>query len=276
MAKKTGLLISGGGSKTAWMAGTLGALAEIHEFIADVIICGSGSTVSAAHYLYRDIKSLEMAWKEGKVADKNFISYKRMPWNWVDLDYLLYDICGKQIPFNEQAYLESATKLFIAATNRNTGEVEYFEKPHPDNLPEVCKASCAIPGLKWGGVGINGEIYCDTYISSSPFFHKKKAKQEGIERNIIISPGKHNKITTRLEKYWVKTMPKEFQKRYYEQQEEARSLENNMGNEEMLIIPKTPLIIDTFSRDAEEMKEAYLQGYSEVASDKNLIEFLKE
>ncbi|MFH1500804.1 MAG: patatin-like phospholipase family protein [archaeon] len=277
MTNGTCLLMSGGGSKTAWMAGILAGLAEICGFFPDFAIAGSGSTYSTAQYIARNIRPLEIAWKEGKVADKNFINYARLPWNWVDLDYLLYEICKKQVPLNREDYLNSETNLFIAATNRDSGEIVYFEKPSPDNdrLLEICRASCAIPGLKWGGVEIDGQRYCDTHISSSGFYHKKKARELGAEKTIIVSPGKHHWLTTKLEDYWVRLRDGKFQRNYRRQEAEMRELEENIEASELIISPMTPLAIDTFSRHPVEMRNAYMQGYAEVGVNKELIDFLK-
>lgn len=147
-----GLVLSGGGARGF---AHLGALQALHEakIYPDVISGVSAGAIAGAFYAHgmapEDIFEL--------LKEKGVLEYSKFgfPINGLlSLDGLVSEI-KENIPCEDVS--ELSKPAFFAATNLNTGKVEYFSK---GNLCKVVAASACIPIL-FSPIKMNGYQYID-------------------------------------------------------------------------------------------------------------------
>ena len=153
-----GLTLSGGGARGISHIGVLKALEEFDVKIDCISGTSTGALIAALHaYGYSADKMLEII-----IATKIFSSL-RPAWTWTGLVNIMKieELILKLIPENNFEVLKIPTA--IAATNLNSGKVEYFTE---GKLIPVILASCCVPVI-FAPVQLNGQHYVDGGITDN-------------------------------------------------------------------------------------------------------------
>ena len=203
---KTAIILSGGGTKSAYC---VGALLELHNkgIYPDILIAGSGSSGTASYYVANQLESINKIWTE-LLSTRKFINIFRL-WKILNIDYLIDIVFKKTEPLNVLSVKNSNILYLISATHSKTGEVVYFSnKEKSFDVFETMRDTMSFPLLY--NLKINSRNYEDGIFSASTDFHIKKARELGAEKIILIDCGvKTNKF---LYKIYLSLKPKQFRK----------------------------------------------------------------
>jgi len=144
--EKIAIVASEGGMSCAYFFGVISALVEKFNLINPYLVIGSsGSTGTFAYYVAGQYESIRNIW-ENLLPSKKFISLLRLH-KMMDIDYLVDDIFKKQDVLDVEKVKLSKIKLFISATNIETGALEYFGNQTDVDIFEALRASSAALSL---------------------------------------------------------------------------------------------------------------------------------
>ncbi len=184
MKNNIAIIVGGGGMRCAYAAGALIALAkELKLTEPDIVIGVSGGASNLAYYVSGQYDSLKNIWIN-LVTTKRYISFLRLR-HVVDVSYLIDVIVKKDDPLNTDNIKNSKTKLFIAATDCDTGRPEYFSNQY-ENILEAMRASVTIPIVDNKYTLINDKKYIEGGIGSPLESNIEKAIEEGATKIIVI------------------------------------------------------------------------------------------
>lgn len=214
---------------------------------------------------------IDYAFREEFMSMKNF----RRTGSFIGLDYIYSDLSntGGESPLDYNSFLASKAKLFVGATRASDGKAHFFTN---DDLSEdnysILKASCCIPAV-CKPYNIDGVDYYDGGIASPiPF---QKAFDEGCDKVVVV-------LTKPREAYLVpfgkrlmcdvilrKTpdMIRQIQSIHTRCEallEEMKRLEEE--GKLYVIEPENCFGVDTLTRDREQMKRLYDEGYEDAKS----------
>ena len=182
--KKIAIVLSGGGTKCAYAAGALLALADQYKFSnPDLVISESSGTISAMYYLSEQYEHMISGWLIAPTIPK-FISM--LQWPVVDVDVLVDIFLRKSYPLHEKKLRENRAELLIPLTRIDDGELVYHKLSGRDDPYEMIRASTAIPLLYGKTVALHGTMYIDGGFGSYPIDHVKEAVKQGATDIIFI------------------------------------------------------------------------------------------
>lgn len=211
----------------------------------------------------------DFAFRPEFMSMKNF----RKTGSFIGLDYIYSDLSnsGGESPLDYESFLSSKSKLFVGATRASDGEAVFFTN---DDLSlddySVLKASCCIPAV-CKPYGINGVEYYDGGIASPiPF---QKAFDEGCDRVVVVLTKPREmylvpfgkKLMCNLILHKTPYMIKQIQSIHTRCQtllDEMKRLEEE--GKLLVIEPKDCFGVDTLTRDREQMKKLYDEGYEDA------------
>ena len=272
MKDKIAIITSGGCMACIYSAGAILALAEKYNLKEPSIVIGnSGSSGTLAYYAAGQHESIRNIWSN-LLSTKKFINKLRL-WKVIDIDYLIDVIFRKMDKLDMEKVYSSKTNLMIAATNYETGKVEYFSNKNKDNILEALKASKAIPLVYNKKVSINGKSYFDGAISASVEVNAMKAIEMGAEKLVIIDNEAPNPLSKILFLLWFSSKKRNFRKNYLEFIGKKRNFRIPKGVKAIFLRPKK-LKIKPLDNAPEILARAIKQGYDETANNKRLKAFL--
>ena len=262
----------------SYAAGAISALALHHRFEnPDIVIGGSGSAGSLAYFVSGQYGSIKKLWGE-YLSTKKFINKWRF-WKLIDIDYLIDEIFGKQDRLDTKAVMKSNIDLFIAATNSKTAELKYFSNKflrNEEDIFDILRASKAMPIAFNKKIKIDGEKFCDSYLSSYPNAHIRKAVELGAKKIILIDsrPGVgRNEI---FFKFWIIAQSRQFKKSYNSQIKEIFNYKLPDDISLITIKPSSKINADTFSSKKEDLVQTIQAGHDDVVNNKELKAMLDE
>ncbi len=181
---KKGLVVEGGGIRSAFVAGVLLALHDKGLNHFDVITGTSAGACCAANFMAGEPEKNKII-LENYLTGSRFVRFGKIfsKENIVDIDYLIDDICGGIIPMNFEKVKKSATKLYITATDYQSGQTAYFDNRH-DDIAQALRASCAMPYLYRKKVFYKNRRYLDGGMTVA--IPVEKAIEEGCSEIVVI------------------------------------------------------------------------------------------
>jgi len=272
MKEKIALIASGGGMTCSYAAGAISALALYYRFEdADIVIGGSGSAGTLTYYVSGQYGSLTKTWAE-YLSTRKFVNKWRF-WKLIDIDYLIDEIFKKKDKLNTKAVMKSDIDLYIAATNYKNGKLEYFSNrtiKDEEDIFDILRASKAMPIAFNKKININGEEFCDSYLSSYPNAHIKKAVDLGANNIILIDSRPEGARNETIFKIWLMAQSKLFKKNYNEELEKI--INYKIPDNVNLIIIKPAIFIkaNTFNSKKEDLAEAIQMGHDDVVNNKEI------
>lgn len=276
MKEKIALVSSGGGMSCSYAAGAVSCLANVHRFFdPDFVIGGSGSTGTLTYYVSGQYGSLTKIWSQ-YLSTKKFINKLRF-WKWIDIDYLIDEVFGRQDRLNAGAVSKSSINLFIAATNCENGRLEYFSNrtlQGKGQIFDILRASKAMPVAYNKKIKINGGRYCDSYLSSYTNAHIKKAVELGADNIILVDSrsdgGRHDTVF----KMWLMAQSKAFRNNYKEQIQEMLDYKPPENVKIARIKSSEDVSIDTFDSKKEDLAKSIQMGHDDCLKSKELKSML--
>jgi len=181
---KIGLVLEGGGMRTAYTAGVLEYFAERELYLPYTIGVSAGACI-AASYLSRQRgrnKVVNIDW----VSDPRYLSWK----NWVKnrqlfgMDFIFDEIPNSLVPFDFDTFAASSEELVVGMTDCVTGETIYRYKNAPGfDALRALRASSSLPFIA-PIVEYDGRPMLDGGISDP--IPLRQAERDGCARNILV------------------------------------------------------------------------------------------
>lgn len=274
---KIAIVASGGGMTCSYAAGAVSALASYYRFQnPDIVIGGSGSSGTLAYYVSGQYGSITKLWGS-YLSTKRFINPLRF-WKLIDIDYLIDEVFKKEDRLKTSEVMKSDIDLYIAATNYKTGKLHYFSNRtmgDEEEIFDILRASKAMPIAYNKRIKISGEKFCDSYLSSYPHAHIKKAVELGAKDIVLIDSRPEGARNEAVFKLWLSTQGANFRRNYYEEFEKSMSYDPPEDVKIVLIKPKFPVKADTFNSKKEDLAEAIQRGHDDVVNSMELKEMLE-
>lgn len=182
----TGIVDVGGGLRGIYAAGILD-YCMVHKIQFDCCIGVSAGSANMAAYLAGQqgrnyIYYQEYSFRREYMGTRNLIQSG----SYIDLNYVYGTLSNAdgEYPLDYYALSHNPAKLFVVATQAETGQACYFTKEdmHPDDF-RILMASCCVPGVnrpyEWNGV----KYYDGALSDPVPI---EKAFAEGCDRVVLI------------------------------------------------------------------------------------------
>jgi len=196
MNKKT-LIVEGGAMRGVFAAGVLDAFLETdYDPFNEYYGVSAGSTTLTA-FLSRQYKRSYKIITDYSCRPE-FINKKRgfLGGNLMDLDWL-WEITLQELPLNSEELNKRVENFSIVTTKSETGEACY-QKTDVSNIPQLIKASSALPFAYRGGVDFQGVNMVDGGVAD-PIPVEKAYEQGAREITVILSrPEGYTKKTSPL------------------------------------------------------------------------------
>ena len=269
--KKVAIVGYEGGLSCAYFVGVILALVEKFQLTEPYLVVGSsGSTGTLAYYVAGQYESIRNIW-ENLLPTKKFISIYRLN-KIMDVDYLIDDIFKKQDILNVDKLKSSPIKLFISATNLDTGNIEYFNNREDVDIFEVLRASNAAPFVYNRSVKINNKRYIDGALGTSFLGDIKKAKEEGAEIIIAVDNSNRSIIIDIILKIYSLFTNKFFRKRLRSYYQEMKY--ENKDKQVIIIKPSVKLPTSIVDNNRDDIIETIQIGYNDTLNKAALIQEL--
>ncbi len=275
--QKIAIVVSGGGMKCAYSAGVLMALGEKLGFPEpDIAVGSSGGGASLLYYISKQYEFGTRIWTELLSTDK-FISLTRL-YPIFDMDYLVDVVFKQQTPLDINKILKSNTKLFLSATNYETGQVEYLSNDGKVDIFEAARATVALPLVYNKKININGGEYVDGDVASSVDINIQKAIKEGATKILVINNDRalpNQPTDTSL--YWkiLSFIASDPIRNAIKNNETTKDyvIPENIGM--FYIEPSTATTISAIDHNQDDLKKTFKLGYDDALRNYKLKEFLK-
>jgi len=281
MGYKVGLVLQGGGTRSAFTAGVLDTLME-NKISFPYIVGTSAGALDAVNWLSGDIgRSKTIA--INLMDDKKFVSLHNLLHygSLFNFTYLVVDVPKKVVPFNVKAYNESPIHYVVAATGLEDGKDHYFVKGECREMWKAIAASSSLPLITWKPVMVEGHPYLDGGPTANiPF---RRALADGCESLVVVTTRAHGfrkapakKKNLRRAHFLYKQYP-EFLKAFAKESEvynaDADALDTlEAAGKAFVICPSHPVTIGRTCRDKAQLDALYHEG---VDVTKSLLEKLK-
>ncbi len=275
--KKLAIIASGGGMKCSYTAGVVIALAkELNITDPDIVIAGSGSSGTMAYYLGRQYDSVTNAWTN-LLSTKTFINPLRLK-KIIDIDFLVDQVFKVIDPLFVDKVKESKSQFYISTTDYENGSLKYFSKDDNEDIFEMIRASKAMPVVYNKKVNIGEHSYCDSFMSSSPYTHIKKAIELGATHIIVIdcNGGRKSKLQRFVFGIWALLRGNTFRSSYYANEKECINTSYGSGINMVNIHPRKKLKLGTLENSKKELFKTFYMGYNDCKEDTNLRSLLSD
>jgi predicted patatin/cPLA2 family phospholipase len=161
------LILEGGGTRAAYSAGVVHALAREHVRF-DAVVGSSSGSMNAAFFATGQTDTLCHLWSH-VVPNEGFISYWRLftPWGppGLDVDRMVDDVVNGQGALDIPRAVAGNPALYVVATTLPDGK-PHIVKPNASNLCDWIRASHAIPIGYNRIVTVEGRDYVDGGVAA--------------------------------------------------------------------------------------------------------------
>ncbi len=267
-----GLILEGGGNRGAYTAGVLDVLSE-NDIYIPVTYAVSAGACNAMSYLSKQKKRNYRIYTE-YASDPRYSSLKllRKTGSLFGFDFIFGELADTLLPFDYEEFFRTSMKLFMCATDIETGKPVFFEgsRLKDDLSPLIATASLPVvaniveyDGYKLLDGGVSSPIPIDRSI------------EDGNDKNIV--------VLTRDRTYVKKHKPdfplfylKRRYRRYpnlvkamvdralvYNAQRELCYSEQEAGNA-IVIQPSSPINIKRQCKNPEELEQIYRMGVKDA------------
>jgi predicted patatin/cPLA2 family phospholipase len=268
--KRIGLVLQGGGMRGIYTSGVLDFFIEQNLFPSYIVAVSAGA-YNAMAYLARE-KGLAKYLYTEHVHDLRCMSFRNLfrHGSFLSMDFVFDEILPRIRPFPFDAFYQAQEKLFVGATNWETGESVYFSKEDTDQFLLAVRASCSIPLLS-GMVVLQGQKLLDGAIVDPIPIQKSLA--DGNLWNIVIRTG-HEELVRQpvnLARYCQRLFPRhksligalfEHHRRYNQTLELLRELRKE--GRAFVLSPSRPVQVKRVERNPAKLQELYRLGYEDA------------
>lgn len=262
---RTGLVLEGGAMRGMYTAGVLDVFMENGIRFDGVIGVSAGAITGCSFVSGQRERTIRYNLRYCK--DKRMMSFYSLI---TTGDLVGTEFCYQQIPrhldpFDNEAFMRSATDFYVTCTNLETGGPEYIHLRDLDAQIDYMRASASMPYVSHI-VEIDGKKLLDGGCSDS--IPVRKFMEMGYDKNIVVltRPEDYRKgpEKTALAKVFYRKYPNFVRTlhgradAYNRTAADIRSLERE--GKIFVIRPLKPLQIGRMSHDPEEIRNAYRQG----------------
>lgn len=265
--EKTGLILEGGGMRGVFTTGVLDCFLDYDIEFGEIIgvsagACHACSFVSKQKRRARDISV-------NYIDDKRYCSVYSLitTGDMFGVDFVYKEIPDKLYPFDHETYNASATKVYAAVTNIETGKAEYHLLEDMSKDIDDLRASASLPFVS-RIVEIQGNKYLDGGIVDS--IPLKKIEADGYLRNIVVltQPKEYRKTENKiawLAKILYRKYPKMYgllKNRHIAYNDEVDYIDKQEAEGNILVIrPEKSLNVSRIEKDKNKLEEIYKLGY---------------
>lgn len=273
MAYSCGLVLQGGGTRSAFTAGALDVLMDA-KIAFPYLIGTSAGALCAVNVVSGDIgRSKGVA--VDLMRDRHFISLNNLLFKGsiFDFNYLFNVVPNTLLPFHREAYEKSPIAYTVATTDCLTGKARYFKKGECDDMWDAIAASSSLPLLTKKPVLVDGHPCLDGGAAANVPF--QKALVDGCQKIVVIltrditfrrEPPAKKRIQQARRMYgaypnYVKAYAKQAEV-YNQADEQLRRLEKE--GRAFVIRPSSPIEIGHTERNKKKLLALYNRGVSDM------------
>lgn len=219
------------------------------------------------------------------IDDKNYCSvYNLIKTGDLFGEKFVYDEIPRKLDiFDNEAYLNNPSKLFVTVTDVESGEPAYIELRDCDKEVDLVRASASLP-LVSRIVEFRGMKYLDGGISDS--IPIRKIQEMGMKKNVIVltQPEGYvkepNKAMTFIKMKYRKypQLIRKMENRYLIYNDTLRYIKQQENIGEVFVIrPEEALPLKRIEKDKEKLEDTYKKGYKRASAlYDDMVKFLKE
>lgn len=279
MNEDTGLMIEGGGMRSAYSVGVLDLFLDEGLEFKSVATASSGAVISGSYISKQKERNFDMMshLSDNSKAISIFRMFKKK--ELFNMNYIFDDIPSQLFPLDFQSIKRSATELIIGTTNINTGEPVYHDQfDSLEELSLITRASCSLPVLA-PSVTYKDQELMDGGVSNPLLV--EPLLERGMSKNVVILTRHvgYRKYPTRMNWFYkklFKTKPRliKLLKDRHITYNNTMNLINTLEEQgEIFVIqPELPLLASRIEKDKYKLQELYMLGYRDA---KRKLEDLK-
>lgn len=260
------LILEGGTLRPIFSAGVMDALLDQQLMFPYCIGVSAGISNGFSYISKQKRRNLDIL--EKYRHDKRYIGYRNFLRNrsLFGLDFVFDDIPNKLLPFDMKAFQSYSGQLLVGVTNAQTGLPEYMNGMHIDEKSTMLRATCAIP-LYFPAIEMNGYNYYDGGLSDPIPIRKSIA--DGNKQHLIVLTqpkgyikhfSKQNAMIGKLFKNKYPHLEEVLLTRHDRYNETVKFCEQ-LEQEGRAIILRPKRSINSFEKDINKLRDAYLHGY---------------
>ncbi len=275
--RKLAIVMSGGGTRSAYGAGALLALAEQYGLTEpDMLIAESGSVLSAMFYLSGQYARIAAGWLNS-AKQPGFISHVHRPL--INIDILIDKTMKKKFPL-EKGKLDSAkTEFFVPLTRVDDGKVVYYRYSQKDDPYEILRAAMALPIFYAKSVRIGNTDYVDGGFGAHMNDHIRYAMKRGATHVIVLRSSNGPRMVTRAlyrsaGMIWKEEGYRGLAKAAANEMAKPKPLAVPHNVEMVLIAPSKKLPVAIATKAKRKLRAAMNLGYADAANNKELDKLL--
>ncbi|MCL2565248.1 MAG: patatin family protein [Defluviitaleaceae bacterium] len=268
---KFGLVLEGGGLRGVYTAGVLDLFLDM-DFHAPYTVAVSAGACQAYSYISRQ-RGRNFKVASDFIGDPRYLSFRSLilKGEIFGMDFMFDEVPKRLIPFDFEAFDNSAQEFVIAATNCESGLAEYFNKSDKHDMFLIGRASSSLPLLS-RIVQVNNTPYLDGgVVVPIPY---EKALADGYEKNIVILTQdstyirRHSQTVVRLMRAWYRKYPK-LAEVYSKRAENynkmmIRIIEEEKKGNIFVIRPVKTVTVSRIERNKEKLKTFYEEGFEDA------------
>ena len=288
LIKNCALVLEGGGMRGAFTAGIIDYFLKNNIYF-DYTIGVSAGANNGANYTSRQRVRNKKIFTE-LVEDERYMGIKNLikDGSYFGMDFLFHQLPHQILPFDYSSFKNSDTTLKVAATECQSGRVEYFKPQEYEEINEIdriFKASSSLP-LVSNPVEIGDKQYLDGGIRDS--IPVKKAYADGYKNIVIVLTREKGyrksqiKAKFLLELFLRKypNLVEDLKQRHQIYNDSLDFIEKKEMNGQFFVFRPAQIDIDRFTRDKEKLEDLYQSGYNlaESRADElnNWLNYIKE
>ena len=276
---KTGIIIEGGAMRSIYAAGILDYFLEQKIEIPNVLAVSAGAYAGMNYVSGQKGRVLEAVIKPLKEYKYLGIGTFFKKGTFFDMEYLFNEIPKKKVPFDFEAFLNSAKHFLISTTDCITGKCIYHDQfQDQDEFWRICKTANSLPFIA-RITPINGVPMLDGGVADA--IPVKKALEEGWDKLIVILTRKedYRKKYRPLYQFFVRRVYRKYPELVRVLEERAdtynQSLELVKRLEEegkALVFRPTRIAVKNQESNVETLFRSYEHGYAQAEQRHEEIE----
>ena len=275
----TGIIIEGGAMRSIYAAGILDYFLEQKIEIPNVLAVSAGAYAGMNYVSGQKGRVLEAVIKPLKEYKYLGIGTFFKKGTFFDMEYLFDEVPKKKVPFDFEAFLNSAKHFLISTTDCITGKCIYYDQfQNQDEFWKICKTANSLPFIA-KITPINGVPMLDGGVADA--IPVKKALEEGWDKLIVILTRKedYRKKYRPLYQFFVRRVYRKYPELVHVLEERAdtynQSLELVKRLEEegkALVFRPTRIAVKNQESNVETLLCSYEHGYADAKQRHEEIE----
>lgn len=283
MLDDVGLVLEGGGMRSAYTAGVLDFFLDKEMEFPLVSTASAGALIGSSFIAKQRERNYEILTTLGKNPES--ISYRRVlrQKDLFGMDFIFDKIPNELIPFDFDSFSQANSKFVIGTTNIDTGKpIHYDTYQTKDELLKIIRASSSLPILA-PSVSFKGNNLMDGGISDP--IPIKPSMDNANKKHIVVLTRNRGYVKKATKLNWLfkrafKDHPafaKALKERHITYNKKMKMLlEMEERGEVFIIQPEEPLVASRIERNKSKLNNLYTQGYREVEKKRSALDnFLK-